>query len=174
MTPLSPTLEWYALHTRSRHEKMVELSLAQKDFTVFLPTVEVKSRRRDRRKLYQKPLFPGYLFVETLLLPEHHAAIRRTPGVASILGREGGPTPVPRDQVESLRVLVGSGTDLDPYEYLKEGQYVEVVAGPLKGATGILVEKQRKKQRLIVSLDIMNQAVSASLDACEVEPYRKS
>lgn len=169
-----PELEWYALHTRSRHEQVVAQSLQSKEFNVFLPTVEVKSRRRDRRKFYRKPLFPGYLFVETLMLPEDYVAIRKTPGLASILGIGGKPAPVPRPQVESLQVLVESGTQLDPYEYLHEGQHVEVVAGPLKGAIGILVEKQQKRQRLIVSLDIMNQAVSANLDACEVEPYRKS
>jgi len=169
-----PSLEWYAIHTRSRHENVVAQSLRQKELQIFLPTVEVKSRRRDRRHFYQKPLFPGYLFVETWMRPEDHVAIRKTPGVSRILGVGAGPSPIPRPQIASLQILVSSGTDLDPYEYLREGQYVEVVAGPMKGAIGILVEKQRAKQRLIVSLDIMNRSVAASLEACEVEPYRRS
>ena len=40
-------------------------NIAQKGITVFLPEIEVWSKRKDRKKKIAIPLFPGYLFIET-------------------------------------------------------------------------------------------------------------
>ena len=37
---------WYALHTKSRFENVVNEGLAKKTLDVFLPKITVKSRRR--------------------------------------------------------------------------------------------------------------------------------
>jgi len=63
-------MSWYAVHTRSRHEDRVYLGLLQKTFHVFLPKLEVWSKRKDRRKKIMIPMFPGYLFVELAALSE--------------------------------------------------------------------------------------------------------
>ena len=150
---------------------MVAESLSAKGLHAFLPKRRVKSRRRDRRRMIDVPVFPGYLFVETAMTPHDWQLIRKTPGVVSILGYGDTPAPIPRYQVESLRTVVQVAMQIDPYPYLHEGQRVRVVSGPLKGATGILVEKKEGQQRLVCTLDIMNQAVAVTLDACEVEPW---
>ncbi len=54
---------WYAVTTKSRHEKVVAEQLWQKDIECFLPLREVLSKWKDRYKKVQFPLFPGYLFV---------------------------------------------------------------------------------------------------------------
>ncbi|MCZ6550598.1 MAG: hypothetical protein O6926_04265, partial [candidate division NC10 bacterium] len=59
---------WYALYTRPRHEKAVAEHLARRQLEAFLPLREVLSRWKDRRKLVQLPLFPGYIFVRTALI----------------------------------------------------------------------------------------------------------
>ena len=50
---------WYALHTKSRFENVVNEGLAKKTMDVFLPKITVKSRRRDRHKMIRVPLFRG-------------------------------------------------------------------------------------------------------------------
>src|SRR3990172_6049569 len=59
---------WYALYTRPRHEKAFAEQLAKREMEAFLPVREVLSRWKDRRKLVQLPLFPGYVFVHTSLV----------------------------------------------------------------------------------------------------------
>ena len=54
---------WYAVTTRSRHEKVVAEQLWQKEIECFLPLRDVLSKWKDRRKKVRFPLFPGYLFV---------------------------------------------------------------------------------------------------------------
>ncbi len=96
-------MPWYAVHTKSRHEYKANSGLAQKNFTTFLPETEVWSKRKDRKKKIFIPLFPGYLFVETLCWDnEKKLAILKTSGVVSILGKKENsePIPVPDDKIE--------------------------------------------------------------------------
>ncbi len=58
-------MKWYAIHTRSRHEKQVDLFLSERGIETFLPLVHTLSRWKDRKKYVDLPLFPGYMFVCT-------------------------------------------------------------------------------------------------------------
>ncbi len=56
-------MNWYAINTRSRHEKQVDSFLSERGIETFLPLVHTLSRRKDRKKYVDFPLFPGYMFV---------------------------------------------------------------------------------------------------------------
>ena len=53
---------------------------------------------------------------------------------------------------------------------IREGMMVEVMHGPLKGVVGRLVRKS-EKARLVLSVDLIGQAVSVEVDAADVRPY---
>lgn len=55
---------WYVLYVKSHHEKKVFVVLEQLSIKAFLPTIEVQSKRTDRKKNIQKLLFPSYIFVK--------------------------------------------------------------------------------------------------------------
>lgn len=161
---------WYCLHTRSRHEEVVFERLEEKRIQTFLPRLEVWSRRKDRKKKIQKALFPGYLFVHELLDPYHRLEILKTPGVVRILGNEQGPAPVPDSQIESIQTILNGKTAITPFPYLKEGQLVRVVYGPLKGSEGFLLKIKEGKEKLIISVDILQRSVAVEIDGASVEP----
>lgn len=62
MTTDHNAVRWYALRTRSRHEKRVQEQLSARGIEPFLPLVEPWRQWKDRRKLVAFPLFPGYCF----------------------------------------------------------------------------------------------------------------
>ena len=70
--------EWYVIHTRSRFENVVCDGLLKKSFEVFLPKVQVPSKRRDRKRMIKVPVFPGYLFVRTDMSAHEHLNIVKT------------------------------------------------------------------------------------------------
>ena len=72
---------WYVLRMRSQAERLVHVGLLQKQFEVLNPTYRTLSIRRDRRKVLIRPIFNGYMFIRTLLNPEYHLEILKTPGV---------------------------------------------------------------------------------------------
>ena len=48
---------------------------------------------------------------------------------------------------------------------------VEVVHGPLKGVMGRLMRKDAQRARLVLSVDLIGQAVSVEVDAADVKAY---
>ena len=53
---------WYAVRTRSRHEKLVDRQLVARGVEAFLPLVERRRRWQDRYQMVSFPVFPGYCF----------------------------------------------------------------------------------------------------------------
>jgi transcriptional antiterminator NusG len=160
--------EWFALWTRSRHEKLVRDQLQQKQVEVFLPSIMKWSRWKDRKKQIEWPLFPGYCFAR--FDASDRLPILKCEGVVTIVGTEGYPSPIPPIEIESIRQLIDSELAFDPCPLIKEGTMVEVKAGPLKGVVGRLVRKG-SHARLVLSVDLIGQAVSVEVDAADVKPY---
>jgi transcription antitermination factor NusG len=162
------TPEWFAVWTRSRHEKLVRDQLAQRADDVFLPTITRWSRWKDRKKAVDWPLFPGYCFARfdvTDRLP-----ILKCEGVVTIVGTDGQPSPIPPIEIDAIRRLIESELAFDPCPLIKEGMMVEVRSGPLKGVVGRLVRKGARA-RLVLSVDLIGQAVSVEVDAADVRAY---
>jgi transcription antitermination factor NusG len=165
-----PEQQWYAVHVRSRHEFKVLERLTQAGKEVFLPVVERQKKWKDRKKTVAFPLFPGYLFVAIARNVDDRLSILRTKGVVRFLGAiPGEPEPVPEEQIVSLKRLVASKEELDPYPYLKAGQRVRIKRDSLVGIEGVLVEKQGQHM-LVLSVDILRQGVCLKIDASEVDP----
>jgi transcription termination/antitermination protein NusG len=161
-------VEWFAIWTRSRHEKMVRDQLAQRHVEVFLPTITRWSRWKDRKKAIDWPLFPGYCFARFDC--SDRLPILKCDGVVTIVGSDGLPSPIPAIEIDSIRQLIESELSFDPCPLIKEGMMAEVKSGPLKGVVGRLIRKGARA-RLILSVDLIGQAVSVEVDAADVKPY---
>jgi transcription antitermination factor NusG len=160
---------WYALYTRSRFEKKMLSELTDRDVEVFLPMREVISRWKDRKKRIWIPLFAGYIFVNHIDTPENRYRILNIPGAVRFVGHEGHAEQIPEDQILSVRRFLEASISVDSYPYMQVGTRVEVIAGPLKGIQGILVEK-RGRFRFVLQVDLIRQAVSVEIDASDVRP----
>jgi transcriptional antiterminator NusG len=166
--PLAST-QWFAVWTRSRHEQVVREQLERKNFDAFLPTITRWSRWKDRKKKIDWPLFPGYCFVR--FDPADTLPILTCAGVVNIVSFEGKPAPIPEYELESIRVLIGSELQYDPCPMIHEGMMAEVVYGPLRGVIGRLMRKDAPHARLVLSVNLIGQAVSVEVDAADVKPY---
>ncbi len=162
-------MKWYAIHTRSRHEKQVDLFLSERGVETFLPLVHTLSRRRDRKKYVDIPLFPGYLFVftekERLLFD-----VKYTRGVTRIIGTDlDAPTPIPDKQILDIKSIMETEVKLDPFPYLKKGRMVRVKSGPLNGLEGILVER-KGHYKLVIRIDLLQKGAAAEVYISDIEP----
>jgi transcription antitermination factor NusG len=169
IAPASVTdAQWFALWTRSRHEQVVREQLQQKQIESFLPTITRWSRWKDRKKRIAWPLFPGYCFAR--FNPRERLPVLKCMGVVSIISFEGEPAPIPEYEIDSIRHLIESDLAYDPCPLIREGTMVEVMHGPLKGVVGRLLRKN-DKARLVLSVDLIGQAVSVEVDAADVRAY---
>ena len=158
---------WYAIQTRSRHEKVVRDQLAAKGIAHLLPLWRKRSVWKDRIKVIEVQLFGGYLFGHFAL--RDRVTVLETVGVARLVGISGRPIPVPDEQIAAVRTMVEQRLPYDPHPYLAEGMRVRIKRGVLVGAEGILIAK-KQKHRLVISVDLIQQAVAVDIDSVDVEP----
>jgi transcription antitermination factor NusG len=160
--------KWFALYTRSRHEKLLHRELAKKGIDSFLPLRKVMRHWSDRKKMIEEPLFKGYLFVR---IPwTQRLDVLNSVGAVRFIGpRPSDPLEVPDKELEAIRRFVSEDIQVDPFPYLKAGEKVYVRSGPFKGAEGFVVRKD-KHCRLVISLDMLMQSVSIQIDEACVEP----
>jgi len=168
-----PDARWYAVQTMPRHEKKVALELAAKGIECFLPTISEVRQWSDRRRVIAEPLFAGYVF--TWLVPESSSRITllRTNGVVGLVGTRGAGTPIPENEIFSIRLLLESRSQFSRHPFLSVGQRVRVRGGSLDGLEGIL-QSVKGDQSLIVSVELIQRSVSLTISGYIVEPVFRS
>ena len=157
---------WYAVYTSANHEKRVAEQLSERQIESFLPLYESARRWKDRRVVLQSPLFPGYVFVRVSL--RDRLRVVQIPGIAKLVGFGGIPTPLSEQEITSLQKSCVNGFNVRPHPFLNVGQRVRIKAGVLAGATGILL-RHRGKTRIVMSLELLRQAVIVELVDADIE-----
>lgn len=164
-------MPWYALHTRSRHEDRVSACLSQKSYSVFLPKMEVWSKRKDRRKKILLPMFPGYLFVELPAMDnEKRLDVLKTFGVVRILGNPRGsePIPVPDAKIDAIRRIVESRVEVQQLQYPKVGELACIIDGPLAGIEGIVTKTDYERELFAITVEILQRSVAIKLEGFQI------
>ncbi|MDE2483837.1 MAG: hypothetical protein KGL32_01120 [candidate division NC10 bacterium] len=158
---------WYALRTRSRHEKRVRAHVDHQGIEVFLPLIGRRRRWKDRTVQVQFPLFPGYCFARFAW--RDRLRVLTAPGVVEVLGVGGRGVPVAEAEIEGVRRLITSTLPVDPYPFLEPEMAVEVRRGPLQGLRGFLIRKA-SGARLVIAVSLIRQGASVEIDADDVIP----
>src|SRR5579863_581522 len=98
--------EWYALHTRPRHEKLVVQRLTDRGVETFLPIVTETHRWSDRKKTVQLPLFSCYVFAKFIPNRTERLNVLRVSGVLGLVGSGGEGSSIPDEQIDAVRTLI--------------------------------------------------------------------
>jgi len=158
--------EWFAVWTRSQCEPKVEAALRQLGLEVFLPRIRQMSRRRDRRLMLSRPLFPGYVFPRFAPTREAYLRIASTDGVVRILGQRWDALhQIPDEQVEAVRRIVTATDDARPVPWIRVGDRVRIVSGPLADLEGFIQDWRGGRARFVVSIDLLQRSVGVELGA---------
>jgi transcription antitermination factor NusG len=166
--PLSHQPQWYAIRTRSRHEKMVSDQLEQKGIETFLPLVKRVQKWSDRIKEVEWPLFAGYNFVRVVLSSPERLRVLRAHGVVGFVGINGSGTAIPESQIQDIRTLLASKVPFEEHPFLKVGQRVRIRGGSLDGVEGVLAA-QNGDQSLVISLEPIQRSLSIRVQGYIVE-----
>jgi len=161
---------WYALYTHSHCEQLVYEQLAAKGFHLFLPKMQVWSQRAGVRHRIAVPMFPGYLFLHSLVDSAIYLEVRKARGLVRILGQGWDRlAAVPEEEILAIHAVLRSKLSIHPHPYLQEGQRVRIRRGPLSGVEGILVDGKAHKGRLVLSVELLQQSVAVEVDCTDVE-----
>ena len=167
--PVADETCWYALHTRARHERVVEMRLREQGMETFLPTVQEVHCWSDRKKRIEAPLFSCYVFVRCTLRPEDRAKVYRADSVLGFVGVRGAGLPIPDEQIEGVRTILAQTSPWRAHPFLKAGQRVRVRGGALDGVEGVFLS-ENGDHSLIISVDVIQRSMAVRIDGYDVEP----
>jgi transcription antitermination factor NusG len=160
--------QWYGLHTRPRHEKIVASRLQERGVSIFLPLVKEVHRWSDRKKTVELPLFSCYVFARFKPNRSDRLRVLRVEGVFGLVGSGGEGSPIPEAQIDAVRSLVETQLPWSSHPFLKVGQRVRVRSGALDGMEGVLVSRSGERT-LVISVDTIQRSLAVRIEGYEVE-----
>jgi transcriptional antiterminator NusG len=164
-----PPLQWYALYTRSHCEQLVCDQLVARGFSIFLPKIDIWSRRGGTRHRISTPMFPSYLFLQHGMDKISFIEISKARGLVRILGERWDQlSVVPEAEIEAIQRVLRAELPVMSHPYLREGQRVRITDGPLTGVEGILVQCKPSKGLLVLSIELLRRSIAVEVDATVV------
>ena len=167
LPPAAADKKWYAVHTRSRHEKVVAAQLRGHGVDTYLPLVEEIHRWSDRRKRVQVPLFPGYAFIHACDSAETMATVAQVPSAVRIVGVHGG-SPIPDEEIATVHRLLSHNIPCVNHPFLEVGQRVRIRGGALDGVEGTLLAR-KGESCLVVSIELIQRSLAVRIEGYDVE-----
>ena len=163
--------QWFAVMTRSRHEKKAGTEIEKRGITTFVPTAREVHRWSDRRMVVEMPLFANYAFVKISMSPRHRLSVLQAPGVLRFVEFNDGPVPIPESEIEAIKILMTNNVPFSSCGFLNIGQRVRIRGGSLDGVEGVLVGRNGDR-RLVISINLIQQSIAMVVEGYDVEPVR--
>ena len=128
--------------------------------TIFFQTLTRIKQWSDRKKKITEPLLRGYIFIfadekERILSLEQQSVVR-------CIFDSGRPAKIPQWQIDNLRTMLNSNSELSIKEGLVPGTQVRIKDGPFDGVIGI-VKNSESGKTITVSIDLLNRSIIAHL-----------
>lgn len=151
---------WSALRVKPRHEVAVARALALLGYESYVPLHLVRRRWSDRVKQLRVPLFAGYSFCR--FSAASRLPVLRLPGVRGVVGFGGRPAEIDANEMAAVQAVAASRLPIRGWPFVRQGQPVELVSGPLCGLRGIL-ERTQGTDRLVVSVQLLQRSVAVEI-----------
>lgn len=151
---------WFALYTKSRSEFKAAEQIESAGVELYLPVITKIKQWSDRKKKISEPLIRGYIFI--LANEKERLLSLEQPSVVRCVSERGKPARIPDWQIDNLKKMLSSESELLVKEGLVPGTQVKIKDGPFEGVIGTLQEIDNQKT-LAVSIDLLNRTVIAYL-----------
>lgn len=171
---------WYILFVRAGSENRVIADLRsafeQKSpnysFDLFYPEAEQYFRSKKYQILghryLKRPLFPGYVFIETDMpasdfLSEYITFIYRSMDIIRILKDSSGEIALPETERQRLNYLLRGKHCLEHSVGYIVGEQIVVTAGPLMGREAIIKKINRHNRDALIELELFGETLSLKI-----------
>ena len=157
-------MDWYVAHTRPRCEKKLARYCEREGLAVTLPCYRSVKKYRGKTVVFNKPLFPNYLFLE--LLPHQRQKVFQNDYVANLLDVKD--QALFRQQLGDILLALDSELEVRLAPHITEGTKVRIKSGPLRGLEGC-VQQRVGTVWVLLRLDFISQAAAVKIEADDVE-----
>ena len=177
--------KWFVLHTLSGQEQKVKESIEKRikaeemtDYIneVLVPMEKVAEVRSGKKTVTTRKLYPGYVFVDMVLLDENNRIIekpwyfiRDTQGIIGFVGGDR-PTPTSAEEIASIKSQISDSEDTErPKVQFDVGETIKINDGPFLNFSGVIEEVDPEKGKLKVTVNIFGRNTPVELEYWQVE-----
>lgn len=174
--PKNPDARWYVVHTYSGHESKVAATLKQrvdsqklsdKILDILVPTQEKIEIKEGKKNTVKEKIFPGYLLVNMILDDTTWLAVRTTPGITGFIGTSNKPTPLPEEEVETIKRFMSMEAPKFKAAF-SVSEAVKITDGPFSEFLGSISEIDDERGKLKVLVSIFGRETPVELDFLQV------
>ena len=158
-------IRWFVAHTKPRREKKVVEYCKRQEIAATLPCYNSAHKYRGKTVVFQKPLFPGYVFLQCE--PRQKDSVRQNDHVANLL--EVFDQETFQRQLDDILLALESNLGVRLAPAIGEGMRVRIKGGPLQGVEG-WVEKRYGMTTVLLRLDFISQAAAVKVEADLLDP----
>jgi len=171
-------MNWYALQVYSGSELSVkkaienlkrELHLEDKIGEIIVPTEEVIEVKNGKKKIFERSIYPGYVFLEADLDTELWHKIQSLPKVGRFIGESKKPTPLKKEDIELILEKAKTKTAPKPKVSFEEGEIVRINEGPFANFTGEVEDFDYEKGMLKLNVTIFGRSTPVEIHYTKVE-----
>jgi transcriptional antiterminator NusG len=176
--------QWFIIQTLSGQEHKVKESIEKRVKTdemqdyikeVLVPMEKVVEVRNQKKTVSNRKLWPGYVFVDMLLLDEDNRVIekpwyfiRETQGVIGFLSDP--PQPTPSDEVEAIKTQITAAEETEkPKVNFAVAETIKINNGPFLNFSGVIEEIDPERGKLKVTVNIFGRNTPVELEYWQVE-----
>ncbi len=157
---------WYILFVQTEKQSQLCFLLEQEGVHAFLPMMEYY--RRDRKGLAEKPMFPGYIFVQSELTQKEFDDLldsmeERRWGFIRQLKEEGGSALTEEEKAFFQWLLDDGGTARMSYGYLNPAGKAVITYGPLIGCERHIRKTDRHNRLVLMDFAFRKESVKLGL-----------
>lgn len=157
---------WYILFVQAEKQSQLCFLLEQEGVHAFLPMMEYY--RRDRKGLAEKPMFPGYIFVQSELTQKEFDDLldsmeERRWGFIRQLKEEGGSALTEEEKAFFQWLLDDGGTARMSYGYLNPAGKAVITYGPLIGCERHIRKTDRHNRLVLMDFAFREEPVKLGL-----------
>lgn len=177
--------KWFVLHTLSGQEQKVKESIEKRikaeemtDYIreVLVPMEKVAEVRSGKKTVTTRKLYPGYVFIDMVLLDENNRIIekpwyfiRDTQGIIGFVGGDR-PTPTSPEEIASIKSQISDSEDTErPKVQFDVGETIKINDGPFLNFSGVIEEVDPEKGKLKVTVNIFGRNTPVELEYWQVE-----
>ena len=177
--------QWLVIHTLSGQEMKVKESIEKRLKTeemgeyvkeVLVPMEKVAEVRGGKKTVTTRKLYPGYVFVDMVLLDENQRVIERpwyfirdTQGIIGFVGGDR-PTPTPAEEIDSIKDQISESEETEkPKVHFEAGETVKINDGPFLNFSGVIEEIEPERGKLKVTVNIFGRNTPVELEYWQVE-----
>jgi len=171
--------KWYIVHTQTGYEDRVKTNLEnrlkaslinEQISQILIPTEKVSEIRDGKKKISERKVFPGYVFIEMELTEESWYLVRNTQGITGFIGSGSRPQALKESEIDNIiRQSEEKKERPIPKIAFDIGESVRIKEGPFTNFNGTIEEVNPVKQKLKAKVSIFGRLTPVELEYWQVE-----